>query len=206
MKRISYKKTLRTTLGLMLLFLSTALVLNSCYPGEELTAEDTDIVATYYDKEADFTTKLTYAIKDSVIRLDEDGNPIYNETGPYDQQALNRIKDNMEAAGFTEKADPDSADVIVFTFASQTTWVSGGCYSSWYSWYYPYYGYCYPVYYTYEAGTLGIVMIDADATEQKNALWVAAINGILEDTSAGILDRIYKNIDQAFIQSPYLNK
>ena len=105
MKRISYKKTLRTTLGLMLLFLSTALVLNSCYPGEELTAEDTDIVATFYDKEADFTTKLTYAIKDSVIRLDEDGNPIYNETGPYDQQAINRIKDNMEAAGFTEKAD-----------------------------------------------------------------------------------------------------
>jgi hypothetical protein len=206
MKRISYKKTLRTTLGLMLLFLSTALVLNSCYPGEELTAEDTDIVATFYDKEADFSTKLTYAIKDSVIRLDEDGNPIYNETGPYDQQALNRIEDNMVAAGFTEVADPADADVIVFTFASQTTWVSGGCYSSWYSWYYPYYGYCYPVYYTYEAGTLGIVMIDADATEQKNALWVAAINGILEDTSAGIAERINQNIDQAFIQSPYLNK
>jgi hypothetical protein len=206
MKRISYKKTLRTTLGLVLLFLSTALVLNSCYPGEELTAEDTDIVATFYDKEADFSTKLTYAIKDSVIRLDEDGNPIYNETGPYDQQAINRIKDNMEDAGFTEVADPADADVILFTFTNKTTWVSGGCYSSWYSWYYPYYGYCYPVYYTYEAGTLGIVMIDTDATEQKNALWVAAINGILEDTSAGILDRIYKNIDQAFIQSPYLNK
>jgi hypothetical protein len=47
-------------------------------------------------------------------------------------------------------------------------------------------------------------MLDHD--EQKNALWVAGINGILEDTSAGILDRIYKNIDQAFTQSPYLYK
>lgn len=206
MKRISYKMSFRKTLSLMLLFIALAFVLNSCYPGEELTAEDTDIIATYFDKEADFTTKLTFAIKDSVIRLDEEGNPIYNETGPYDQQAINRIKDNMEDAGFTEVADPASADVILFTFTNKSTWVSGGCYSSWYSWYYPYYGYCYPVYYTYETGTLGIVMIDADATEQKNALWVAAINGILEDTSAGILDRLYKGIDQAFTQSPYLYK
>jgi hypothetical protein len=206
MKKISYKMSFRKTLSLMLLFIALAFVLNSCYPGEELTAEDTDIVATFYDKEADFTTKLTYAIKDSVIRLDEDGNPIYNETGPYDQQALNRIEDNMVAAGFTEVADPASADVVVFVFANKSTWVSGGCYSSWYSWYYPYYGYCYPVYYTYETGTLGIVMIDTDATEQKNALWVATMNGILEDTSAGIAERINQNIDQAFIQSPYLNK
>jgi hypothetical protein len=49
-------------------------------------------------------------------------------------------------------------------------------------------------------------MLDAKATEQKDALWVAAINGILEDTSAGILDRLYKAIDQAFTQSPYLYK
>ena len=206
MKVVIRKMSLIKTISLMLLFLALAVGLYSCYPGEELTAEDTDIVATFYDKEADFTTKLTYAIKDSVIRIDADGNPIYNETGPYDQQAINRIKDNMEDAGFTEVADPASADVILFTFTNKSTWVSGGCYSSWYSWYYPYYGYCYPVYYTYEAGTLGIVMIDADATEQKNALWVAAINGILEDTSAGIAERINQNIDQAFIQSPYLNK
>jgi hypothetical protein len=185
--------------------IALAVVLYSCYPGEELTPADTDLVATFYDKEANFSTKLTYAIRDSVTRLDEDGNPVF-ETGPYDQQAISKIKTNLNQAGFTEVNDPAAADVIVITFANKSTWVSGGCYSWWYSWYYPYYGWCYPVYYTYETGTMLIVMLDAKATEQKNALWVAAINGILEDTSAGIATRINNSIDQAFEQSPYLYK
>jgi hypothetical protein len=49
-------------------------------------------------------------------------------------------------------------------------------------------------------------MLDAKATEQKDALWVAAINGILEDTSAGISTRINNSINQAFTQSPYLGE
>ena len=205
MKIVSRSKSFITTLSLMLLFFALAVGLYSCYPGEELTPADTDLVATFFDKEANFSTKLTYAIRDSVTRLDENGNPVF-ETGPYDQQGINRIKTNLNNAGFTEAANPADADVIVITFANNSTWVSGGCYSWWYSWYYPYYGWCYPVYYTYETGTMLIVMLDAKATEQKNALWVAAINGILEDTSAGILDRIYKGIDQAFMQSPYLSE
>jgi len=188
----------------MLLFLALAVGLYSCYPGDEITAEDTDLVATYYDKEANFSTKVTCAVRDSVIRLDEEGNPIFDETGQYDDQAISRIISNLEQAGFDTVKNPANADVFVFVLANKSTWVSGGCYSSWYSWYYPYYGWCYPVYYTYETGTLLIVMLDP--TEQKNALWVAGSNGILEDTSAGILDRIYKNIDQAFTQSPYLYK
>lgn len=205
MKGISYKTSLRTTLSLMLLVLALAVVLQSCYPGEELTPADTDLIATFFDKEADFSTKLTYAIRDSVTRIDEDGNPVF-ETGPYDQQAINRIKTNLDQAGFSEVADPAAADVIIITFANQSTWVSGGCYSWWYSWYYPYYGWCYPVYYTYQTGTLLIVMLDANYTEQKDALWVAAINGILEDTPTGISTRLNNSIDQAFEQSPYLNK
>lgn len=204
MKRISQKMSIKTTLSLMLLVLGLAFVLYSCYPGSGLTPSDTDIVATYYDKETDFSTKLTCAVRDSVIRLDEDGNPIFNETGPYDQQAISRIISNLEQAGFDTVANPANADVFVFVIANKSTWVSGGCYSSWYSWYYPYYGWCYPVYYTYSVGSLLIVMIDP--AEQKNALWVAALNGILEDTSVGISNRINNGIDQAFTQSPYLKK
>jgi hypothetical protein len=37
-------------------------------------------------------------------------------------------------------------------------------------------------------------------------MWVAAINGILEDTSAGILTRVQNSIDRAFLQSPYLGE
>jgi hypothetical protein len=190
---------------LLLAFLSLGFILVSCYPGETLTPADSDVVATFFDKEADFSTKLTYAIRDSVTRIDEDGNPVF-EVGQYDQQAINRIKANLDQAGFNEVGNPAVADVIVITFANKSTWASGGCYSWWYSWYYPYYGWCYPVYYTYQTGSLLIIMLDAKATEQKDALWVAAINGILEDTSAGISTRINNSINQAFTQSPYLGE
>jgi len=195
------------TISIMLLFLALAVGLYSCYPGDEITAADTDIVATYFDKEADFSTKLTFAMPDEIIRLDDEGNPI-SDPGINDQLAINRIKSNLDQAGFTEITNPDSItnvpDVLVIAFANQSTWVSGGCYSSWYSWYYPYYGWCYPVYYTYDIGTVLIVMIDP--SESRNALWVAALNGILEDTNAGIADRLTDGIDQAFTQSPYLYK
>jgi len=207
MRRISQKMSTRTKLSLVVLFSALTLVLNSCYPGDAITAADTDIVATYFDKDADFATKLTYSIPDQIIRLDENGDPI-NDPGANDQQILNKIKDKLESAGYDLIANPDSLtnrpDVLVVAFVNQSTWVSGGCYSSWYSWYYPYYGWCYPVYYTYDIGTLLIVMIDP--TESRNALWVAAFNGILEDTNAGVLNRINNGIDQAFTQSPYLYK
>jgi len=195
------------TISIMLLFLALAVGLYSCYPGDEITAADTDIVATFFDKEADFSTKLTFAMPDEIIRLDDEGNPI-SDPGINDQLAINRIKSNLDQAGFTEITNPDSItnvpDVLVIAFANQSTWVSGGCYSSWYSWYYPYYGWCYPVYYTYDIGTVLIVMIDP--SESRNALWVAALNGILEDTNAGIADRLTDGIDQAFTQSPYLSE
>jgi hypothetical protein len=34
--------------------------------------------------------------------------------------------------------------------------------------------------------------------------WIAALNGILNDTSSGVSTRIENSIDQAFTQSPYL--
>jgi hypothetical protein len=197
----------KTTFSLIIFIAAAIFILQSCYPSDELTYSDSDIVATFYDKEADFSTLVQYAMPDEIIRLDDEGNPI-NDPGINDQLAINRIKSNLADAGFEYLDDPDSVtnipDVLVIAFANQSTWVSGGCYSSWYSWYYPYYGWCYPVYYTYDIGSLVIVMIDP--TESKNALWVAALNGILEDTNAGIADRVTDGIDQAFTQSPYLYK
>ena len=209
MKYTFPKKHFWFGLSSLLILVSLVFALQSCYPGDEITAADTDIVVTYFDKDADFATKLTYSIPDKIIRLDENGDPI-DDPGANDQLALNRIKSNLDQAGFTEIADPDTSDplkrpdVFVIVFANQSTWVSGGCYSSWYSYYYPYYGWCYPVYYTYDIGTMLIAMVDP--SEQKNALWIAALNGILEDTNAGIADRLTNGIDQAFEQSQYLSE
>ena len=203
-----FKKSLRKNLSLILLIFSALFVLQSCYPGDDLTPADTDIVATFFDQNVNFSTVMTYAIPDSILRLDSDGNPVI-DPGQYDQQILNDIKSGLDGLGFTQEADPSNADVIIIPFVNTRNWVSGGCYNDWwsgywYGWWYPYYGWCYPVYYTYQTGSIVIAMIDANSTEAKTALWVAGINGILQDSNTGIAARINQNIQQAFAQSPYL--
>jgi hypothetical protein len=200
---INKKNALRSLL--LMLFISICFILVSCYPGDALTAADTDVIATFFNPNADFSTKMTYAIPDSVVRVDEDGNPI-SDPGQFDQQIINGIKENLQQLGYTEEQNPANADVLVVAFVTTTTWASGGCYTWWYGWWYPYPGWCYPVVYTYTTGTLIIAMADPQNQESSDALWVAGINGILEDTSSGIGTRLNNNIDQAFKQSPYLGE
>jgi len=189
--------------GLVAILIGCGLSMTSCYPGDDLTPADTDIVATFFDKTADFSTAQTFAMPDSVAHV-EDGTIVTND-GPYDQQILSRVRSNLVQLGFTEVQDPAQADVLVPTFATQTTWVSGGCYYWYWDWWYGYPGYCYPVYYTYETGTIVTVMVDRSAASQRTALWVAGINGLTTGSaSADITARINRNIDQAFVQSPYL--
>lgn len=201
-KIFSHRSLLAFTLVAVLIL--TATILQSCYPGEELTYSDTDLVATFYNKDADFAMKQTFAIPDSIIRLDEDGNPV-SDPGPFDQQIINKIKSELQSLGFTEEAVPANADVLVIAAITTSTWVSGGCYSNWwYGWWYPYYGWCYPTYYTYDTGTILIAMLDVDVTEAESGLWVAGINGLLGDSNSSTSSRINQNIEQAFNQSPYL--
>lgn len=194
----------KTTFSLIIIIIAAVLVLQSCYPGDELTYSDTDIIATFFDEDADFSTKMTYAIPDTIYRLDDEGNPIA-DPGPNDQQVLNKIKDELENYGFSEVGNPANADVIIVSVVTTSSWVSGGCYYDWwYGWWYPYYGWCYPVYYTYDTGTLIIAMLDNDATEARNGLWVAAMNGLLGDNNSGTIARVNSGIEQAFDQSTYL--
>lgn len=188
-----------------MLIISTGILLNSCYPGELLTPADSDVIATFYKQGTDFSTKKTYAIPDTIVRVDKDGNPVINP-GQLDQQIISRIKQNLNQMGFSKEQNPANADVIVVTFITTSTWASGGCYSWWYGWWYPYPGWCYPVVYTYKTGSLLITMADRQNQGSSEALWVAGINGILEDTGSGIAARLNNNIDQAFTQSPYLGK
>lgn len=203
MNKIFSQHSLLTFTSIAILIL-TATILQSCYPGEELTYSDTDLVATFYNKDANFATKQTFAIPDSIIRLDEDGN-LVSDPGPFDQQILNKIKSELQAIGFTQEADPANADVLVVAAITTSTWVSGGCYYDWwYDWWYPYYGWCYPAYYTYDTGSIVIAMLDVNVTEAESGLWVAGINGLLGDSNSSTSARINQNIEQAFNQSPYL--
>jgi hypothetical protein len=192
----------------VLLVTGLTLLFSSCYPGDPLSTSETDIVATFYNQNADFSTKQTYIRPDRVIDV--------NDTTlgtDYDALIIGQVDENMQALGFTRVTDPMTADVVVSALVSQTTWVGGACYPPYWGWYYPYYGYgygwCYPVTYSFQTGTVLLVMVDAADTTSgatNPALWVAGINGLVDGVEAAVTDRISRSIDQAFRQSPYLGE
>lgn len=177
----------------------------SCYPGDPISPSDTDVVTTFRNAAVDFSTKLTYAMPDSVLHIGKDG-PVDSDFPVFDQQILSDIRTNLDQYGFNQVANPDQADVLVLPMVSRTQWVSGGCYPWYWGYYYPYPGYCYPVAYTYETGTILILMVDPDLSlddPNRDALWIAGINGLLS-SSSNTASRIDRGINQAFEQSPYL--
>ena len=193
--------------------LGVAMVLASCYPGDELTVSEADVVVTAFSETFDFGGATTYALADSVLHLvpeDEDDDI----TRAYDTVILSRIRDNMSDLGFTEVVDPAAADVLMVTAVSSSEYTGYYSYSPcyYYCWYYPYppgWGWYYPSYigsYSYTVGTIFINMIErvdpAGSEGQIPVAWVAALNGLADQGSSAT--RIQAAIDQAFEQSKYL--
>ena len=208
MNKTSLKIILRKGL-IFLMFLSFAVViLQSCYPYDDQTIADSDVVATFYDPNADFSSLVTYAFPDTIYTFDSNGDivPANNVNASNANQIKNSINNNLQETGFTpvQQGNEPNADVVVFALVTSSTWVSGGCYGGYWSYWYPYYGWCYPVAYTYTTGSLFILMIDPGKTGNDQKVWAAAINGILSSTNVSIASRINSDIDQAFNQSPYL--
>ena len=194
---------------IFLLFLSASvIVLQSCYPYDNLTPEDTDVVITFYDSGTNFSSLVTYALPDTIYAFGNNGDIVPNEdiSSSSANSILNSIKSNMQEMGYEEfSGNPSDADVLVIALANSSSWVSGGCYYSYWSYWYPYYGWCYPVAYTYTVGSVFIVMLDPAKTGGDNkAVWFAGCNGVLSTTNASNQSRINSDISQAFTQSPYL--
>jgi hypothetical protein len=190
----------------------------SCMPGSEITAAESDVVATLYDNAYDFGSVQSYALADSIVHFTGDtGNadsPLLSRD--FDDEIIAMIAGELDALGWARVADPNTADVIVLLGATATVEVS--TYTPWYGywgWYYPYppaWGWYYPypvVSYEYTLGTLAILLTDADSanssTQTYEVSWVAAINGVLDDTTADKQARLSRGIARAFDQSPYLS-
>lgn len=63
-----------------LLFLSASvIVLQSCYPYDDLTPEDTDVVVTFYDDGTNFTNLVSYAIPDTIYTFNSSGDIVPSE-------------------------------------------------------------------------------------------------------------------------------
>jgi hypothetical protein len=193
-----------------------------CYPKGAEYVEELDLVYTDYDDTFDFSTKRTYAIPDSVVKIsdesftdpDGDGKPQFVSSS-YSTAILTAIKDNMAAYGWTLVDKNDDPDVILLPTATTTTylfyyydyWYWDWWYGGWYGWGWYYPGYYPPMVTGYRAGSVFVQMVDQKASRQTESLrvvWHSIFNGMAEGSSATIVSRIQANITQAFVQSPYL--
>ena len=184
-----------------------SIILASCYPKGVEYYEETDMVLTNYDDEFDFKSKSTYAMPDSIIKvtgnIDEGEMPEFIKE-PYNSNILKQIANNMETMGWTRVDDPEQADVVLLAAAWKNTTVY--YWNGYWCWWYPYYcgwGYYPNLYASYTTGTLVMsIIVDGDEYVEPEVVWTGALNGLLSGSYNA--NRIKNSIDQAFIQSPYM--
>ena len=173
--------------------------LPSCYPGNDLTVSEADVVVTTFNPDVDFAQLGSYALIDSVFHLVPEGQQD-EISRAYDAQILQRVRDNMGSLGFSESAST-ADDVIMVVGITATDYTGYYSYPCWY--------YCwgYPPYwgsYSFRVGSILINMTRRTDTgaSQIPVAWLAGLNGYSDKNSN--LSRIRSGIDQAFSQSKYL--
>ena len=193
-----------------------AMLFAGCYPQGAEYIDEYDLVLTNYSPTFDFSTAVKYALPDSIIKIEGaliEGDRPDMVSPIYADGILENIRQNFNSRGWTEVdvlgGDPD---VVILPSVFTTTNVSY-YYDYWYwGWYYPPYGgWYYPGYYpTYVTYTTGTVMLQMTVPENESVtgntavVWTAALNGVGEGSSSGVVARVNSVIDQAFAQSAYL--
>ena len=197
----------KTILSIMIAVLIPAVlfIFNSCYKDYGLTTADYDAVITVYDEEEDLQGFTTYYLDPTFIDLSDPDNPSPDQPANA-STFISAINTEMVNYGWTD-APQGSEDVTLKLAYSETAYFNYYCYPTW-GWYYPPYWCGTPVY-SYTGGTVIIQMGDAndvDGDGNLHALWHAGINGILNDTTINLIQRINDAVAQAYVQSPYLDR
>ncbi len=117
---------------MMVLATFAILLIASCYPDDDLTYDQTDVVITNYDDTINFTTFKTYFMSDTVY-------PVRSDTSDHslianNAQIIDLIAQNMQQKGYTRITEiaNDTPDVRVSAAAIMVTTVQM-------DYWYPYY-------------------------------------------------------------------
>ncbi|MDX2431567.1 MAG: DUF4136 domain-containing protein [Bacteroides sp.] len=211
------------------LVFSLAGLLTGCYPDKIDYVDEYDVAGTMYDEDADFSDFMTFHVLDTVMHITEDGDDDPNLSREHDEYILGEIRSNMIDLGYTELESPDPLnmpDLEVFVQVMSTDFYTyfsywydyWGWYGGW-SWWYPGYP-MYPSYpwypggggyvSSYSAGTLMIEMLDTESAtaemERPGMVWMGIVDGLLTNNSSTTRQRLDKQINQLFEQSPYLQQ
>lgn len=209
---------------------SASVVMFSCYPNSPENADEFDVVATFYDQDANFGAFTTFASRtDSILQIEIPGVENIQLSHEYDEDLLKQINDAFEGRGYTRETDPqqNKPDMAVLVSAAASTeynpYGSSPWYSFWGSWFadslgvnvdvnwgLDYSWYSGSVVYSYDVGALVILLLDItnvdETTERADipVLWMGTFNGLLSGSSVAIGGRVSNAIDKMFAQSPYL--
>jgi hypothetical protein len=190
---------------------SLALLATSCnlYPGSDARTEDLDVIFTQYNDSVDFHTMSTYALLGEVIPIIEDGStPNFTISKELEETILTAIETNLAAYGWTKVDTLDNPDMIFASGVTVTSHTNVYEMFPYYGWgyYYPYYSYQVS---TYPIGNIVIVGLDNKdrdpVTNVAPLVWLTLIQGPLINNVDDPMGRVARDIEQAYIQSPYLN-
>ncbi len=200
----------------------TIFLISGCYPDNDISVSQSDLVLTRYNDSVDFTKLSTYYMPDSIFPMVDDTANIKPEANQ--QEYLNAIASNMEKMGYRRIDENDSTqtpDVLLIVSTIEIENISVGWWYPYYpgwgwdwwywnpgwGWYYPPYYYpSYPYYSSYKTGTLLMEMMNPqdydiiDGDTVMRVYWHGALNGVLEGSD--IKQRVLNGIDQIFEQSP----
>lgn len=182
---------------------------------------DDMVVSTNFDPEAEFGAYLTYAIPtDTIGFVSNNSNDtiIVSSESDFPKHVLTAIRQNLDARGYTEVSKAEDPDVgmnvmVANDFNIFQEIVYPGYYGypgNYYSGYYGYGSYYYYPYvntYAYNTGVLIVEMVDLKNRTPDNkvkVVWDAYMGDVYSTIDR--LAQSQKAIDQAFVQSPYLDK
>lgn len=179
------------------------------------------VVSTNYDPQANFSSYSTYAISTDTIGLISNNSTdtiIVASESSFPRPVLQKIQANLDKAGFTRVdrgEDPDlGVNVIVANDLNvfqelvyyDPYYYSGGYYSGYYgyggAYYYPYVNT-----YAYNTAVLVIELVDLknrNSSNQVRVIWNAYLGDLT--TTFELVPQTELAIDQAFEQSPYLDR
>lgn len=208
----------------ILFFSVLALLTAACH--KEPSPQDSDneyLVYTSPGKGVTFTSFRTFDLADSLLVIGQSDKPEYSQSNNA-LALIQQVRVNMENLGYIYTPDNPDADLgIQMTFVIKTEryvkyyndpywWLDypgywpSGYWGNWTGFYYPY-----PVSYTYTTNALITDMVDLtgdqrDGGEPLEVVWTSYIGGPAGYSVQNDVNRLKVAVDQAFVQSPYLNR
>ena len=207
----------------LMFFAALALLATACH--KEPSPQDSDneyLVYTSPGKDITFSSFQTFDLVDSLLIIGQSQKPEYSQSDNA-LALIQQVRVNMEKLGYIyTPSNPDADLGIQMTYIIKTEryvqyyndpywWLDypgywpSGYWGNWTGFYYPY-----PVTYTYTTNALLIDMVDLTAEEKAESplpvIWTTYIGGPAGATVQADVDRMKVSINQAFAQSPYLQK